>query len=231
MFFFFGYFSLMVNTIRIAIAISISIWSHIYIIKKKYIISLSLILLASTFHYTALFNLLVLIFLYSVKKPYFGLFNIFLFLIFLVLFFYFESFIDLFLYFFPKYAGYLNSVYFDQSPSLAVIFYLLFLTLTFIPFFNRKETSNMYNFFNQVFIFNSLLLLLSLKFNLITRISNYFFIVYLLIPSNYFNRFDKLSYNVFMTFYLLVVLFWFFSIIAFRPEWNNLFPYKFYWNN
>lgn len=219
-------FSIFTNTLRQDIAMVICLYAYQAMKKKKRILSLLLILVAFLFHKSALIFLVLFLskFLkYNLK------FDIFITILIAVLSI--SGVISsIVLRLASGYAGYFDSKY-SGSGWLAV-FVALLRNLVFYVFINvayRKTLND-----KKLILANFLMLLLlsSLGFvvNLFTRASEYFLLPAIVeLPNACYDGKVK-NKCVLISIICFVLLAYFLVSLIFRPEWNNLYPYSFYWN-
>lgn len=73
--------------------------------------------------------------------------------------------------------------------------------------------------------------IISIRFSLLDRVSD-FFTVYaiVLLPNTLKNKRKNLNLSVFLYYILLLTFFiYYIVIIVYRPEWNKVYPYEFFW--
>lgn len=219
-------FSVFTNTLRQDIAMVICLYAYEALKKHRKIVCLILIVIASTFHVSALICLVWFFYkLLCVKKSYI----LFLCgaLIFGCVTGIFESVIG---FIFAQYRGYFNGQYAGtgwlavSADCLRALCIYLFIASAY-----RKKT-----YITKIITANSaaLLLLSCLGYmvNLFTRAAQYFLISAIVELPNayYFSRIkDK---KLFLITFCLCCLMYFLVAIIFRPEWNHLYPYEFFWS-
>jgi hypothetical protein len=208
-----------------------------------------LVILASLFHRTAVIFILA----WPISKLKFNKHFLFaLVIINLVLFSIFPSIMEVAFNIFPTYKYYVDSIYLDGNIRLAslidLVVGLCIITLGyFITVYNEKEriktllpdeTNEILNREKQEN--NTLLLLitigvsvtfLSIKFNLLDRISDYFMVFSLIYLPNCIKGIKNTRLKA-LIIYLVTVLFFMYVtlILIFRPEWNILYPYSFFFS-
>jgi len=221
LFVFYTYFSLFLNTLRLAISISISLISYLLILNqyRNKIVYYVLSLLAFLFHYSSIFFFLfLLIEIYKFKR--FLHFFVFLPIIFYI---FKNEILNFLVYVFPKYSFYIESEYLDGSLPIAVIFILIL--NVFIHYYSnylRDKT------FLSLHYFMILMISFGLAFNLFVRISDFFsFSILILIPEIFESKSLKASKLITFAFTISIIC-WFILIIYFRPEWNNIIPFSFF---
>ena len=225
-----GIYFLIFNLLRQCIAISIFLYAIDFIINKnpiKYIIS---IFIASLFHITAL--ILIPIYLFANKRI--NLISILsIIMIILAMLFCFDQIMNILIKIFPQYSRYyISSKYAGTGVKLASIMQIMIslFILVFGELFYKKNNKldrlEKMDVFENIQIFNLCILIISMKFNLLDRISDYFLMIQAVYLSNVLSNVDS-------TFYLKNTLVINISIIYitiiqyFRPEWSGIFPYIF----
>ena len=230
-FFFFGGYSIMVNTIRISMAISIVLIGFYFHLNKNNKLFFISILFSSFFHYTSIINLFSF-FILLFKKNISNFLYYFIFLLSLILLINFNQFILFLVDLFPKYEDYLVSEYFSTTPKLAVfvkIFFQIFLLYPLLLSFKLSTFKD--HFYFKLSIIAFFFLVLALRFNLLTRIADYFMISFVIVPTIYFDLINFRFRNIYKASFYISIIVWFYLTLIFRPEWNYLFPYKFFWEN
>lgn len=247
LFFTMGYFGMSMNTIRLNIAIVIILFSYDFLTEKKLFQFVSIVLLASLFHITALIFLLA----WPITKLKVN-FNTISFLVVgsLALFFAFPIFLQVALSLFPNYQYYLGSSYLDGSTKIASVMNFLVdgsIVLLGISsgYFKKPEEENTQSDLfksngNEINYGNEMLPLLlaslvitfiSFKFSLLDRAGDYFAVFTLVYLPNSINYIHDRYLRLWIT-YSVVVLFFAYAttILIVRPEWNVIYPYSFFWN-
>lgn len=220
-FVFFGTFFSTTNLMRQYIAISIILFSYRQLSLKKYLNFYLLIILASLFHTTAL----ICLFLPLVKLLKINIKTLWLYFFVLIFLGAFatkilEIGINII---FSQYASYLtNSMYGIQSGiklgpllNLSVEMILSYMFYKNCDFSDKKT-----ELFFKIFLCSSLFTACSLKFTQIGRISAYF-------SPALFILIAKAKRNSLFYLTLCILLFYYFIIALFRPEWSGFFPYYF----
>lgn len=228
-----GYFGNSVNLLRQQLALSIIFLAWNYLRKDKFMISACLILFASLFHNTALVFLLAIL----LKKVKINRFSIAIFTVVTVVgYIIYAPILHLFLRAFPVYNSYIGSIYMNGEIRLASIMNLLLLIFIFIlglifkpskdsEYFSYKDWNMM-----TVYIMVSIsLTVLSLNFNLIARATDYFSIFSILYIPGIIRSIKNKQLKLTIGFLVIIVCLSFFFIVQlYRPEWNVIYPYKFY---
>lgn len=219
------------NILRQYIAISIVIVAYKFVKERKFLKYLTTIILASSFHQSALFCLIMyFIPLFKLNKK-----NITCMIgVSIAAFLGFSLIFDFISIIFPSYKAY-ETIYEGKSLAtfLEIIFYvILLITNISIIFFNRNKSNNNKNHNDNVILTYFMLIgvlvtFLSLKINLINRIAEFFLIFSIVgvpnVISSIRNKKNKLIVLIFVigiTFTYNMVIF------VFRPEWQGVIPYK-----
>lgn len=206
-----GFYGSSLNILRQYIALLIILLAYEYMRKKKIFVAIILILLASQFHATALIGFLLLLI------PYirFNYKIIFIFICVSILIqFSFGFIINLVFTISPKYHVYLNSAYFEGEIRLASILNLLIIFIIFIMGLilnyntkpekysaeiklgsvkHKKIISDNYAM-QYLILFSACITFISLKFNLIERLSEYFFVFSIIYLPNILSKIREKNY-------------------------------------
>ncbi len=229
------FFYMSLNILRQFIAISILFYSLNYIYKGNLIRFLLLVLLASTFHITSILFLPVYTFRnFRINKK---LILIFLF-IGVAFFITLPYLIDFVFSVFPRFSIYQNSKYFTEGIKLAsfinLLIYIFLITIFAFAYrsasFSSEEDIKKINVLFYIVYIGILLNFISINLNLIDRIVIYFtFFNILLIPKILELHSNKLVANSLAFLIIFTTTIYNLSILYFRPEWNHVYPYKFFW--
>ena len=216
------------SNIRQSIALSLILFSYDFIKKKKIIQFLLIILIASQFHTTAVLFLPAYFIdriKYSKKYTY-GLA-----LITSLIFVNFELLIGVVLNFVPsKYTNYINTSYYTNAKNIAnianfaVTLFVLFLSYIF-KYHNNSSNKSKISFY---FLFLSTCIgLLTIKFGMLSRIQQYFYIFSIAIIPNILSKSNN-KYIKLISTLIIVVCFFLYNwiILAYRPEWQKVYPYE-----
>lgn len=231
LFFLLGHFGSSMNTIRHQFAILIIFFSYKYIKNRHLIKFIIIIFIASLFHSTAIIFLVA----YPVSKLKIKPKEILCIgFITLIVYTSFSSIFKILLSGIDKYSYYLNSDYLNGEMRLATIINIM-ISLSIIIFGLAVKKIEKAEFDDDTRIMTSFLIIsvciniISLKFNLLDRVAKYFDIFSIVYLPNILilikNRERRYIYSI-----LIIILFFLYSLSIqyFRPEWNRVFPYKFY---
>lgn len=241
LFFTLGYFGMAMNTIRLQIAIVITILSYAFLRKNKLIPFLMLVIIAFFFHRTAIIFLLA----WPIVKLKLNFKIIFFsFLGTLILFFSFPYFLNLLIRIFPTYEYYLDSVYNDGNIRLAsIINFILGAGMLVVGSMIKPRNSNPqdilndkknniindYNNMKNLIFFGILLIFISLNFNLLDRVGDYFIVYGIIFLPNSITKIRNINIKtVIKTLIVVLLTIYYFSILIYRPEWNRVYPYEFF---
>lgn len=219
-------FSFFTNAIRQSIAMVIVLVAYLKIKDGKKVLPIVLILFASLFHKSALLTLLWFVYKYIPKKPN-AVITFALIIIILAITGILNSLLTRVLkeyqsYFYSDYAGtgWLGTAYYVLR---ALVFYL------FIYIANKKEEKT-----NSLEIANTIFLLITVclgfSVNLFNRASLYFLLITVIDIPNAFNSGRIRNRGIWMFIMGIIMLAYFMVTLIMRPEWNNLYPYKFFWD-
>ncbi|WP_075983034.1 EpsG family protein [Bacillus massilinigeriensis] len=242
LFFALGYWGQMMNTIRQNIAIVILLLSYDFIKKKKVLPFILLVLFASLFHRTAIIFLLA----YPIAQLKFNLKTVLTSLAIAVSgLTFFGPLLELALGIFPLYQYYLGGVYLDDNIRLATI--LNIIVITFILLFGRfivqkqfGKQSNIdqpknfsqvdYRIFSLFILVGIVIEIISMKFSLLNRVGVYFSVFLIAYLPNVINSIRDKNLRT-LIIMIVVLLFFLYSTVIqiYRPEWNDIYPYQFFW--
>ncbi len=221
------------NVIRQALAISIFLFSMVFLVENKFKKTYFLILVAVLFHYSALF-LIVIVLLYHKFKDNIFLLNLMSFIMVLTLNFLFVIFLNLAIFFIGREGVYLN--YTDTSTEVGLRFIFLinlviYLSLWFAILFSKKI------FYNEIFkiglmlftfliAFNFSITFLGMRYEGVGRIMNYFFIAYFIAIPELIGLFKIKDRMILAIFVILISIIYSFSLVNITNI-NGIFPYQF----
>ena len=219
-------FSFYTNALRQAIAMVICLYAYQAIKNKKLVLAFILIAFAASFHTTAWLFLLLLVHKFIPKKPFLvvSLFGIFVAL----------SLTGIMDNVFEVLMGSYGKYYEKEGMTdgwLGITYYclrnLVFYILVYLSY--RKTTKE-----NSLALSNFSLLLITVAFgfslNLFSRATNYFLLISIVELPNAIHR-GKIQNKRLLTFLVIFVMVLYFLVVLIaRPDWNNLYPYEFYWN-
>ena len=223
-FFFLRFFDDSMNVLRQSLALVILLLSYQYILRDKFIKFLCLVGLAALFHKTAL----VFIIAYFVRYLNFTRKNIVFVIIGGVTISIFSGIlIDYFMS--SYYSYYQNSDYMGDTRLASVLFMLFnicFLFLCYLMLKNKQVSEDIKNQFYFVLI-GSVMLLISLKFNLLDRVAAYFNVFMIVLIPNSIKKIRGYNKKIFSAVVVLtIMIIYYYTIIYFKPDWNDVYPYK-----
>lgn len=226
-----GYFAQSMNLIRFQLACVILLYAFEKLLENKNKSFLLIVLIALLFHKTAIIFLVALPLKYlkiTLKSiTLIGTSTIVVYALFDKVFSYITN-------LFSYYIDYSNTAYFNGEIRLASILYFL-ITISILLFSllirrNNKqyfENSEYEDFMLLLLFVGSCILLLSFKFNLLDRVSDYFRIYsVILVPNILLFIKDKYRRLIYSLLICLLFLVYFSFIHISRPEWNNIYPYE-----
>lgn len=244
LFFTLGYFGMAMNTIRQNIAIVILLFSYDFIKEKNLFKFIITVFIASAFHRTAIIFLLA----WPITKLKFSYKTIVTAAVGgLSLYILFPIVLQTMFRFFPNYQYFLGSSYLDGDIRLASIMnFLVGLSVLIFGVFTKYHNKNIYtcsklntksgvivNDANNMSLFLLVacsITFISLKFSLLDRVGEYFFVFTIVFLPNALNSIRDKNIRALLSF-IIVVLFFVYSttIQIIRPEWNIIYPYRFFW--
>ena len=220
------YFTL--SGIRQSIALSIVLISFHFLHKNKKLPFILLVILASTFHSSAILFLIV----YPLSKiKYTKKVMMVYLLVALLLYSTFNSFMNIVFSIFPQYLVYNGSDYFENTQVASVLDSLIVLLILFVGafiFWKSAKKSYFFNVMLHIISIATVITLVSINASIIKRAALYFFtfsIVYIPLILNEINHKQKRL----LLSYLFIVLFFAYNLIVlyYRPEWQHVYPYEF----
>lgn len=222
------FFSFALSGIRESLAIAITLLSFPYLIRKRYIQFYIIIVMACLIHITACIFLLAPL-LTKLRVSSKSLFILFIgAILFQSLF---ATALNYAIVLVPAYNSYVvGGEYFGET-RLASIMDLSILLLIFIfsiLTYKRTRMTISDSILIIVVGFSVLIMYVSLQFNMLARLALYYsFFAAILLP-NAINKYRG-RYRLFIA-SSVVTLFTMYSLIIllYRPEWNSIFPYKFF---
>lgn len=235
LFVFLGYFDSTMTLIRFNIALAITLFSYQYLLEKKFFNFLFCVFIASLFHLSAWIFTISYIFILC-KNKLLSNQKYFLFLLSLfILFFFIDYLIHAFLGFFQFYSSYENNKTFGVQSSMKLAPILEFLTILSITIFahillkKRQQQSNIDILFFYLALIACYFTMLSFIFTPIGRIGKYFSIGTIVLIPNLISTIPNIRNNVILKISVIMICVLRYFIIAyFRPEWYQIYPYKFF---
>lgn len=235
-FMYYGFFSFAISGLRQSIAMAICTYAVSALIDNKKILSFLLVCCASLFHSSAILFIVILIFPYLKLS---GKTITSLFAITLLATSAFNIILSDFLLVFEQYEHYTESKYATGGIRVASIVNAIICTSFFLygyfqlkAFYSTDKKAGYSQYPNKIFLFcltiSSVIYILSLNLNMLDRITLYFNMAILIILPNAIYTLKPMNNKTITT--ILVVLFFIsYQLIVTinRPEWNNIYPYKF----
>lgn len=224
------------NTIRMWLAIAILLYSVRFIIERKPVKFILIVLLATSFHFTAIV-FVVAYFLYKYQAG-FKLTTIVLTasVAILVIARPFFTWITRSI---NRYGGYLNTVYFGSDRNIAV-FIELALNIVFLILLSverRKKVSvneneaQMYHLSYIAALLSVALSVIGLSNSIMSRISSFYSVFLLASLPNALSRIkNKNNRVIIMGLFIVLMSLQYLIVIIFRPNWSGIIPYSFMWN-
>lgn len=232
LFFMLRYFDLSMNILRQSLAMVILFYGfYLLVTKEKTVSFILVVLLATTFHRASIIFLVVLLLRYVSSQKYFF---ISLSLVTALSFIAFNRIYQILIDLMPVYSYYTNSSYMDGDTRTATVLNIFVncVILLFV-YMNGFEKNRLNILLLDMFVIGIAITVISLKFTLLDRVSDLFTVyAILLIPNSvYYNR-SNINLSRFWIYLILVSFFiYYLIIILYRPEWNRIYPYEFFWAN
>lgn len=219
-------YSFFASGLRQAIAMVICLFAYQAIKNKKYWLAILLILLASTFHTSALLMLALLFHRLVPKKPFWV---IPLTAIFIALSL--SGVMDnVFATIMGEYGGYYEKEGMTDG-WLGIAYYciraLVFYGIAFLSYEKKVKENSL-----VLSLFTTLLITVSFGFslNLFSRATNYFLLIAMVELPNALHRGGLKHKKILMFLLGFIMVLYFLVTLIIRPEWNHLYPYQFNWN-
>lgn len=218
-------FSFFTSGLRQALAMVIVLIAYYKIKEGKKILPIALILVASTFHISALITFLWFGHKFIFKKPLWVIASASV-LIILSASGLLNNLLKLIL---KEYEGYFNSEY-AGSGWLGISYYtmraLIFYLFTYIAY-SEKEKEESLAISNSIFLL--LIVCLGFSVNSFDRASLYFLLITVIELTNTFYSGNIKHKSIWMLATGVIMLAYFMVVLWLRPGWNYLYPFEFMW--
>lgn len=215
------------NLMRFAIACSFLLYSNDYIVQRKPIKFLTILIISSTFHFSCLLYGLVY-FLYPLKFSLKNLIKVatpFIFLSFFLM-----PVFELLIQINGRYTSYADSDEFYQSAYANILEFMFGFCIFLFFLFHQKwkykgfsgtEKLNMWlAFMSTVFFF------MSINVMIIIRFATMFSLIYIIFIVNSISEIKKIRQQAWIAIFITLSFFKMFVVLTFRPEWFFGEPYK-----
>ena len=217
------FFSVYTNILRQGIALILVLYAYGEIKRKKRLLPFLLIVLAGFFHKSSLFCLVLLFHSFIPTKSSF----VFPF-VFSVSIISLTGIIDrVIALVVPFYSGYFGTKY-GSGGAFAVTGYLLITIGLYALILHSSGSAKKKRMGLVVAFFAMLCYSLAFSINLFTRMADYYLFILMVHFPDSFSK-NRTTKNVFFILSVFMV-FYFFAIALFRASWNNLIPYRFFWD-
>lgn len=224
LFFFLRYFDDSMNVLRQSIALVILLKAYEFILRGKFAKFFIMVIFASLFHKTAF----VFILAYMVRYFSFNKRNILLITVAGLALSLCSSFLINYL-MSSYYNYYLDGDYLGETrlaSVLSLLFNVVLLLLCYKILTNKYVSEDLKNQFYLVLV-GTVILLVSLQFNLLDRVAGYFNVFLIVLIPNAIKKIH--SYRKRFTLITLVIIFviiYYYAIVVLKPDWNSVYPYK-----
>ena len=218
-------FSNFTNILRQDLAMVIILYVYVFFKQKKYVRSILLLVLAGLFHTSAFCFILIYLYKFLPQKP----LTVFILCSIIILASVTRLIGKILGAILPDYSNYLNGKY-SGTGFLSITVFLVRNVVFYIILYYAVKTLK--NRESKITYGNGLLALIFICFgftiNLFSRITYYFMFPMIVdIPNSLYNgKFKDRSLLIIII--GLILLAYFIVSIIIRPEWNNLYPYKFW---
>lgn len=233
MFFMLRYFAEAMNTVRLCMACALLMVAYDRFLKKHILQFIFIVLVATSFHRTAIIFLIVLVFKYiRLERKLVMLWGLVTSVGFLVL----PLITKLLVYIFPSFSYYLGSAYDEKGISMAGAMYTIVWLMVFIVCFYIQKVYNCkndeLNIMNVTMIIAVSVFVLTMRFNLFDRIAQYFAIYAIVYLPNCIEQITNDKKRKIIKGCVISFCFCYFWVIQLlRPEWNVITPYIPFWRN
>lgn len=221
------------NVIRQSLAVSIFLFSLIFLVKEDYKKTIIIILLAILFHYSAIFLLIIPFLFYFFKEKLFIL-NVLSLIIVLLINLVFSGVLDFAISLTGREAVYAN--YSDVGTESGLRFVFLINTIIYLSlcisaiFFKKLKDINLYKIglmlFSFLLAFNFSITFLGMKYEGVGRIMNYFFTAYF-IAVPVLLKVVNIKYRVIFALLMIFFAVIYTLLLIDVTNINGIFPYKF----
>ncbi len=235
-FFTYGFFTFSITAVRQSLAIAILLFSYDYILQGKKLKFILAVLIATTFHTTAIF--FVFGYLCRMIKP--KMRTILLFIgIGIVCVSFFSTLLGFAFRLFAMYQHYNKGIYFGDTRLASVLYVIISSLIIFFSYniLTQKKVvckltgwqlKNNNNLLSLV-LFAVMIYIISLKLNILDRIAIYYNVFSIILLPNAVYWLRKQN-KILITLLIIVSFFTYYAvIITFRPEWGSIYPYSFCW--
>lgn len=223
--FFCIFFSAFTNTLRQSIALSIGVFVYFAIKKKHFVRAVLLIALALLFHKSAVVLLALLFYRLIPTKPKFVLPILAATIVLSMA----GALSKLIVFVLPQYRYYVESDFLSDG-WLAVFYYLARNLVFYFLVYAAYKKSEIPGKQLILSVFSVLLWMTGLGFavNLFTRASEYLLVIVVIELPNAFCCGKLKNKSLYIYLISIVMLAYFIVVLAIRPEWNHLCPYRFW---
>lgn len=213
------------NGVRQAIAMSIVVSGFHYILERKFLKYLLIIILASLFHQTSII-FIIFYFFYGIKV---NLKNVFFILgVFSIMFFYLESIIKFAVSFFDGLSYLLNTSLLSNSGGLLfpIINLAVLIFILYIKYQNKVEDRKL-DLMIYIVLFGFLTSVLAIKIYILLRFVYYFF-TYYIVAIPYAISFVKGKKEKITLISLVTIFGSIYMLVRLTNGWHNVTPYNFF---
>lgn len=229
LFFFCRFFFSEMNIVRQYIALGIFLYSFKYIENRKMLKYLICNFIAITFHYSAIF-LIPIYYIYNMKLDRKKIF--FLSTIALIVNYLFYGILVKVTILLGKYQNYVNEFYNSNKAGSIIAFIMYSVIFIFLLEIlkKNKEVTKRDNFFYNCSFILVLVSFLSIRLSILSRVTEYLSILMIVQIPNFIKYIRSAKKRLILYIIVIFCFMIYCSVITyFRPNWNNIFPYRFYW--
>lgn len=216
------------NIIRQFLAMAIFLFSLKYIKERKLIKYIICILLAGMMHNSA-FMMIPLYFLYGFKLNIKNI-SIIVFITLITYMFFHKILVNVTM-ILGLYQGYVESMYGSDKLGNVISFLMYLCIFIFLYIVSKNKDKTLFDEFMLLCVFIlAILNFLAIKISVFTRVAMYLSVLITIAIPNFIENYIKTSDKKVMYFCILICFsIYCFVILYFRPNWNYVVPYEFFW--
>ena len=228
LFFFCRFFFSEMNIVRQYIALGIFLYSIKYIENKRMLKYLLYICIAAAFHYSVIF-MIPLYYLYDIKLDKKKI--IYMSLITLLVNYVFYDILMKLTNVLGIYQGYVTEFYGSNKIGSIIVFFMYFIVYIFLLYITKhKKVMKKDNFLYNCSFILVLVSFLAIKLSVLSRITEYLSILMIVQIPNFIGYIESPKKRLVLYMGVIFCFICYCVVITyFRPNWNNIYPYKFYW--
>lgn len=236
LFFTYGFFTFSVTAVRQSMALALLLFSYDYILQGKKMKFALIVLIATTFHTTAVF--FIFGYLCRMFRPTMKTIILF-FGIGIACSYLFSTLLEFAFGLFTIYEHYDKGIYFGDTRFASILYVIISSLILFFSYYILVKKSvikqlsdwqlKSNNYMVILVLFAVAFYIISLKLNILDRIAIYYNVFSIILLPNAISKLYKEPRMIVSS--LIILLFFSYSavIMTLRPEWGAIFPYSFCW--